>query len=121
MHTTTALYQALTAARCHVGQPVRIALRYGEDAGALRICADARLVSQLLGRVSGQARYTEFGTSRAGNRYDFGGNGIDRAEAYVTGLNPHALKKQIPAFAGKESTLFSLVLTLRPRRRGLHF
>ena len=41
------LYKALTAAYCHVGQPVRIPLRQGEDAGALRICADARLVSQL--------------------------------------------------------------------------
>jgi hypothetical protein len=44
---TTTLYQALTAAHCHVGQPVRIPLRDGQDAGALRICADARLVSQL--------------------------------------------------------------------------
>ncbi|MGI4791431.1 MAG: hypothetical protein ACRYFS_21595 [Janthinobacterium lividum] len=56
---TIALYKALNqdmtahipseiaAKICHVGQPVRIPLAEGKDAGALRICADARMVSQL--------------------------------------------------------------------------
>ena len=35
-----------------------------------------------------------------------------------TGLNPRALKKQIPAFAGKESPLFPLVLSLLPAKAG---
>ena len=37
----------LASALCHIGQPVRVSVGPGKNAGALRICADARLVSGL--------------------------------------------------------------------------
>ena len=42
---SAALPSPLASTLCHLGQPVRVPLGSGKDAGALRICADARLVS----------------------------------------------------------------------------
>ena len=47
-----ALHTALAADHCLVGQPVRIPLSGGRETGALRISADARLVSRLWAEFS---------------------------------------------------------------------